>query len=179
MKVLKTILVMTLISTGFPLAHGEIYKIVDDSGKVTFTDIPPNGSGASDKKVQLGEPNTQLPIAIPEKTLQSTGYEIPVVKYQFVKIIQPSNNTTIPPGQLEVVIQASSQPSLQTGHLLRVLYDGQPVAPPAETTSVTIRDLYRGAHQVKAQIVDDKHRVLIESNAVTIHVKRPTKLINP
>lgn len=157
-------------------ATGEVYKIVDPvTGKVTFTDTPP--ASRPNKTVELPPVNTQQ-ATIPEARPQAAPEPVDV-NYEEVRILQPLDDTTVAPGQLNVVIQVSTTPDLQGSDLIRILLNGKAVAKPASTTSVVIDQLIRGSHRIKAEIVDAKGNVLKESKTITIHVKRASVKFNP
>lgn len=146
----------------------EVYKVIDPAtGKIIFTDTPPTGQQR--EAIDLPDVNTQQATKPPPESdpIPSTQ-----VGYKRITIVQPGNDTTIPPGQLDVVIQVATQPSLQEGNLIRILFDGKPLGKASSSTSHVINQLERGAHQIVAQVIDNQGRVLKQSTATTIHVKR-------
>ena len=161
-------------------AAGEVYRIVDpETGAVTYTDQPPP-DGKNAETVPLPDVNTTTPVEAPAVVdLNSDEEPGEVISYETVTITSPADGETIPPGQTEVVIRVETDPELQPGHALRVLFNGKPVAPPSERRQVTVGDLIRGTHQINAQIVDQDGRTLRESGTVTIYVKRATRLLGP
>jgi hypothetical protein len=151
-------------------AAAEVYKVVDPaSGKIIFTDTPP--SGQQREVLDLPDVNTQQATPPPPKPERDPAPSTQV-SYKRIAIVQPGNDTTIPPGQLDVVIQISTDPSLQEGNLIRVLFDGKPLGKASSSTSHVINQLERGSHQIVAEVIDSKGRVLKQSAITTIHVKR-------
>ncbi len=171
-----------LLSTSLTLAVGstmaEVYRVVDpDTGKVIFTDSPPENAGANTERVDLPKTNTQKPVKAPEKRVDEEDEDSASAGYESVEILQPRPDTTVPPGQLDLVVRVKVKPGLQDQHLVRVLWDGEAVAPPASTTSVVVEDMVRGTHRVQAQVVDEDGDVIESSGTIQVHVKRPSRLL--
>jgi len=173
---IRTVAIALLLA--MPCTAGEIYKIVDPkSGKVTYTDSPPSADQGAAVSIDLPPINTQqhTPTPPPSAAPQTTEE----IVYQRVEIVQPADDSTIPPGQLNVVVQVSTTPILQAGHSIRVLINERAVGAPISGTSLVIDELIRGTHQIRAQILDGNNRIVRESAPVTIHVKRGSVRANP
>lgn len=167
-KLLFTILSFSLAFS----ASAEIYRIVDEEGKVTFTDKPPHGAPTKEK-VHLPTANIQpaLKIAPAVKAVEDE-----IDGYQEIAILAPTQDTTIPPGQETMTVQVGLKPTLKTDHLIQLLLNGQSYGLPTATTSFSIGSLIRGEHSVQVQVVDTEGNVVGLSNTTTIHVKRGSAL---
>ncbi|MCK9503072.1 MAG: DUF4124 domain-containing protein [Porticoccaceae bacterium] len=171
MKAITAILMLATAGLWVMCASAEVYKVVDPkTGKVLYTDTPPANYKPSDS-VKLPPVNTQPATDIPEKS-PATDAEPAPIRYETLAILQPRDDVTIPPGQLDVVVQTKAEPELQEGHLIRILFNNEPVASPSSTSSVVIGNLNRGSHQIQAQIIDAEGKILISSKTIIIHVKR-------
>lgn len=157
--------------------HGEVYKVVDESGRVTYTDKPPTSQQA--EKISLPQTNTQQSIEIPIKPAEDTPPPAAGGGYDKVEILQPRNGASIPPGQLDLIIQVGISPELQPNHRVSILLNGKPLGIPAAATSIRLDNLDRGAHRIEAKVVDPMGRNVASSQAVNIYVHRASKLINP
>lgn len=150
----------------------DVYKTVDEDGNVTFTDNPASGKGKVEE-VKLPAVNTQPAINTKakksEKSASTSGYSE-------VSILSPAQDATIPPGQLNVVVQVFMDPALQPGHLIQLLHNGQPYGEAAYATSFSIDQLIRGEHSVQAQVVDESGNAIASSGTVTFYVKRASRL---
>ncbi|MFA5631623.1 MAG: DUF4124 domain-containing protein [Porticoccaceae bacterium] len=176
-SVIRTIAIALLLA--MPCGAGEIYKIVDPrTGKVTYTDTPPTAGQGDAISLDLPPVNTQQHTPAPQPPSASER-EAEEIVYRNVEIVQPADDSTIPPGQLNVVVQVSTTPTLQAGHRVRFLLNEQAVGAPISGTSLVIDELNRGSHQLRAQILDRDGHLLRESAAVTIHVKRGSVRFNP
>lgn len=157
-------------------ADQTVYRVIDAQGKVSYTDTPPK-SGAVEP-VTLKEVNTQP--AMEARKAQAPAPDAAASPYTRIEIVSPANDSTIVPGQLNVIVQLEMEPTLQSGHLVQFYLDGAPQGPAAATTSIALSDLYRGSRAIHAAIVDAKGTRVAQSNSVVIHVKRPSvKLKRP
>ncbi len=164
-------LAVALLFCAPPQAHaGEtVYRVVGPGGEVSYTDTPPEQGEF--EALELEAVNTQP--ALEADFQASTPEEQQTALYERIAIVAPKNDTTVPPGQLNVVVQLELEPPLHTGHLVQFFLDGEPQGEPAATTAVTLSDLYRGSRTIQAQVIDDASgTVIAQSNSVVIHVKR-------
>lgn len=167
---LTTALLFTLAIS--PVVMAEVYKVVDKEGKVTYTDKPPApGTG---NPVNLPPINTRPGIEPPPPEEQIPAAEIS--EYRRVAIVQPQAGITIPPGQLDLVIQVGIEPALQPGHLVEILMNGRSLGRPAAATSMRIENLERGTHRIEAIIINAEGRRIAASQSVEFFVKRASRL---
>ncbi len=166
----KTIFVLfTLVAWTLPdAALAQVYRVEDDQGEVTYTDSPAEGSRA--QSVELPPINTQPGLSVPSKAAPTEGESSQ--SYTTAYILQPENDATIPPGQLDVVVQVALEPTLQTGHLLQLYFDGQPYGPPVAGTAFSIGDLTRGSHSIHAKVLNADGDVLVTIDPIVIFVHR-------
>lgn len=144
-----------------------VYRVVGPDGQVSYTDTPPEQGKV--EVVELKDANTQpsLEVQYPRKPAETKANP-----YTRVEITSPENDATILPDQLNVVVQLDVEPPLQGGHLVQFFLDGEPQSVPAATTAIALGDLYRGTRTIQATIFDGEGAVIVQSNAVAIHVKR-------
>lgn len=151
-----------------PAQGGEtVYRVVGPDGQVSYTDTPPEQGKV--EVVELKDANTQPSLEVPDPRKPTETKANP---YTRVEIASPENDATILPDQLNVVVQLEVEPSLQGGHLVQFFLDGEPQGVPAATTAIALGDLYRGTRTIQATIFDGEGAVIVQSNAVAIHVKR-------
>ena len=160
-------------------ASGEIYRYVDDSGTVVYTDKPRPGA----EKVELpgitvyrGRAPSAGVASAP--TPEKKPAERAAPAYEAVRILTPANDQAFWSAAGEVVVQVETQPELRVkaGHRLRLYMDGRPMEGLLETTAVRLRNVARGTHTLRAEVVDGAGRVLAESEPVTFHLHRPSVL---
>lgn len=156
-------------------ADPTIYRVIDAQGKVSYTDTPPKDGTA--EPVTLKEVNTQP--AMEARKAQAPAPDAAASPYTRIEIASPANDSTIPPGQLSVVVQLQLEPALQPGHRVQFYLDGKPQGPAAAAIAITLNDLYRGSRTIHAAIVDAKGAQVAQSNSVVIHVKRTSVKLRP
>lgn len=170
---LLTLIGVAIISLPGP-ALGQVYRVEDDQGQVIYTDSP--GENTAAQRIELPPINTQPGLTAPDKTGpagETTG-AAPVVDqiYTTAYILQPENDSTVPPGQLDVVVQVALEPTLQPGHLLQLYFDGQAYGEPVAGTAFSINELMRGSHSIHAKIIGPDGEVLVTTDPVVIFVHR-------
>jgi len=172
MKKITTTFASLILLASPSLFAGEVYRVIDEHGQVTFTDSP----AASTKAESVDLPKTNIVTAPPppakkENNSGDDGSEEEVA-YTSARILQPSNNATIPPGQLEVAVQLALKPSLQSGHLVQLYVDGRKQGSPSATSTFSVTGLNRGKHSVHAEVLGSDKKRKTKTQTVTFHVKQ-------
>lgn len=171
----KLVLIAVLITV--PARATEVYRWVDGSGQPHYSDQWQPGAekvriadspGVSPPKAQgadAGKPGQQSAAA-------ATG------RYETLEIASPAQEEVLwnIEGQLRVSLRLS--PALQPGHDLRLYLDGTLQDLPAGSTEAQLKDVFRGVHTLKAEVVNESGQVLISSQPTTF-VVRQTSLANP
>jgi hypothetical protein len=172
MKVSK-VLVLLMMCICFN-AWGQIYKIVDENGHITFTDQSP-GDGTE-------------PMVLPELSVVSTDVEVPVATtdpvpdpaeepltramlrkmYQDFRITRPQPDETFWGTENTVVLAWDVSAPLQEGMAVRFSVDGSARA--ASTDNMISVTLDRGAHTVSAVLLEADGRTLMTTDTVTFFV---------
>ena len=75
-------------------------------------------------------------------------------------------------------MQLDIQPALQPGHRLDAILDGEYIEIRAQGNSLSIPNVFRGAHTIQAVIVDESGREVVRSLAITVNVQQ-TSIQNP
>ncbi len=144
-----------------------MYRVIDEQGRVTYTDSPPANS--TSEPIKLSPINTQ-PAAITPQTKQPE--QVVGAAYSVSRITQPAQNATIPPGQLDVIVQIELEPQLQSGHLVKLYHNGRLYGTPTSASSFSLTSLIRGQHQLQAEIIDADGNIKATTQTVVFHVKR-------
>lgn len=180
-------LVAVLAVTGLLVSAGlvaeEIYKSVDENGRITFS----SSGGDQAEKIEVKEPNVVvLPkVAKPEVSGedgvagdQGLAKALPYTK---LVITKPEEAVTEVRGvelPYRLDVNVMSEPALQSslGHRYQFYFDGKPVGKPSTRNSIAFADLYRGSYQVSVAIVDtkSKNRELIRSESAQINIRQST-----
>jgi hypothetical protein len=156
-------------------AEGEIYKVVDKDGNVTFTDQRPSESAQPMDLPPLSvvESGVEVPEPAAETSPEATEVREPTRRelrrlYSDFRITQPAQEETFW-GTANTIVVAwdASQPALPDMSA-RLYVDGEPQDVPAMgQLSLT---LDRGEHKVHADLLDARKRRIVTTETVTFFV---------
>lgn len=157
-------------------AISQIYKTVDEEGNVVFTDIPPREDTEGAQQIVVETPNSfAIEEAIgprEEWVVESEeGEEEVAFSYKSLTIASPTSDESIRENAGNVSIVAVSNPSLQSGHRMRLVMDGAAIKEGSQTR-FDLENVDRGTHVIATEIVDDSGNVLIRSTDTTFHLQR-------
>lgn len=158
------------------LAEGEIYRVVDENGNVTYTDQRPS-SGA--------QPLSLPPLSVvetepaPTDTAKAAGAEASVAAptlrdlrrmYRDFRIMAPQPEETFWGTANTVVVSWGASQPIPPELAVRLFVDGKPQEVPG-SGSVSLT-LDRGEHQVYAELLDIRKRRIVTTDTVTFFVKQ-------
>ena len=161
-----------LLAAGSLLA--EAYRWVDSDGVVHYSDRPEPGA----EKIDLPEPNTTTvrPYATRSGNTESASPEAPdqsgFKRYESLSISAPAAEETL--WNIEGVLNVSLalSPPLQPGHQVRVYLDGE--ARMVEGSSFQLQEVYRGVHNLQAEVLDSTGKLMIRSQPNRFYVQQNT-----
>lgn len=169
METRAILVLLGLLVTPFATA-GEAYKWTDEDGVVHYSDRPVPGA----KRIELVEPNTgQSPAPRGRRADEvAEAEESGPFRYERLEIVSPGAEETL--WNIEGVLSVSMtlNPPLQPGHQVRVWYDGSPQI--VSGTSVQLQEVWRGVHNLQAEILDETGNLLIRSQANRFYVQQTT-----
>ncbi len=150
----------------------EVFKTIDENGKVTYTDSP-----AVEKKadvVEISNTNTQPPIKkiqirpTPEKPIK------PATPSYNARIVSPVEGAKVLSAAGIVKVAVSTSKKLGSRQVNVTIGGSSTLFPNGEQAgSVPITKSMRGKQTITAQIVDSKGKVLSTSSPVTIYIIHP------
>jgi len=174
MKTTPLYVLLLLICAG--LAHGAIYRYVDEEGNITFTSEPPPGVDVS--PVELPEPNTVATPSRPARTGDDTGPTATTDRYTQLSIAQPEDGAAIRSNAGNITVTLNIGPKLRPSDTVVLYLDGHEVARGSGTV-FALANISRGAHQLSAAIEDPKGNTLIRSAPVGFNLLRVSVLTRP
>jgi len=172
---LLVLLAFTALSSA-AYAEGEIYKVVNPDGSVTFTDQKP-APGAEPvqlKPLSVVETEAPPPQAAAAASAEPAGKE-PSERdlrrmYGDFRITQPKNEETFWGTANQVTVAWGSSEALQDGMRVVLYVDGE--AREASAGGSLTLQLDRGEHQVYAVLRDAGNRRIAATDTVTFFVKQ-------
>jgi hypothetical protein len=148
----------------------QAYRWVDKDGVVHYSDRPE--PGAEEIQLPVSRPSTGPTTA--RRTVPSTGRgnapDPAPFNYQSLSIAAPAAEDTL--WNIEGVLSVSLdlQPALQSGHQIRLYFDGTPQM--VSGTSFELQGVYRGAHNLQAEVIDQSGNLMIRSEPSRFYVQQ-------
>ena len=169
METRAILVLLGLLVTPFATA-GEAYVWTDEDGVVHYSDRPVPGA----KRIELAEPNTSQSPARREPQAEEVAdvEEGEPFRYERFEIVSPGAEETL--WNIEGVLSVSMtlNPPLQPGHQVRVYFDGSPQI--VSGTSVQLQEVWRGVHNLQAEVLDETGNMLIRSRTNRFYVQQTT-----
>lgn len=160
-----------------PAGATEVYRWVDSNGQAHYSDQWQPGA----EKVHIEEaPGFTAPKALQSNSTGATGKQSAAAgtRYDSLEIVSPAQEEVLwnIAGQVRVSLQL--KPGLQQGHALRLFLDGESQDLAPGSTDAQLTNVVRGVHTLKAAVVNEAGKALIESETTTF-VVRQTSIENP
>ena len=172
--VLRTILVFAgLLAATSVLA--EAYKWVDEDGVTHYSDVPREGAEVIELSEYTRTTGARLYQAPPQRTAQAGASPAAAddpFKYESLSVTSPGAEETLWNIEGVLTVSLALSPGLQSGHQLRVYFDGQPRL--VSGTSFQIEEVWRGVHNIQAEVIDSTGRLMIRSRTNRFYVQQST-----
>jgi hypothetical protein len=165
------LLLLGILAAGALLAE-EAYMWTDEDGIVHYSDRPEPGA----KKIYLPEPNASRSLsrsksATPAADDESEQPEGPF-RYESLAVASPAAEATLWNIEGALSVSLSLNPALQQGHQVRVYFDGTPQM--VSGTSFQLQEVWRGEHNLQAEVVDATGKLMIRSKPIRFYVQQST-----
>ncbi len=150
----------------------EAYRWVDDDGIVHYSDRPQPGAELVILPKSSAPTRPVARAAAPTRgTARQSDKEKPF-KYESLQVASPGAEETL--WNIESVLNVSLavKPAIQPGHQVRVYFDGDARMVPG--TSFQIEEVYRGVHNIQAEIIDETGKLMIRSRTNRFYVQQNT-----
>jgi hypothetical protein len=178
---MRRLVLFVCLVAGSAAGATEVYRWVDDSGQVHYSDLPQEGA----ERVQLGDAQTFS--APPVRTRSSKagaddGADAATAaptRYRSLEFVKPGQEEVLwnIEGRLDVSMRL--EPRLQTGDRVSLFLDGQPVEGlPPDSLQARLNGVTRGVHVLRAEVRSKAGQVLIKSQPRSFAVQQ-TSVLNP
>ena len=157
-------------------AFGQAYTWTDEDGVVHYSDLPRPGA----TEVDLGKykaPSSARSVparrAVPA-TRRDDEPEPESFQYESLAVASPAAEQTL--WNIEGVLNVSLalSPALRPGHQVRVYFDGQ--LQEVSGLSFQLQQVYRGTHNLQAEVLDENGRLMIRSQPSRFYVQQTSIL---
>lgn len=162
------IALVAIVSAGAVMAQA--YRWVDEDGIVHYSDTPVEGA----ERIELSSDNSrrsrpQAPRATARTTQPQPGTRdtdepsqpAAPFRYETLIISAPAAEQTLWNIEGVLSVNLDLRPGLRPGHQVRVYFDGDPRM--VTSTSFQIEEVYRGSHNLQAEVLDETGRLMIRS----------------
>ena len=160
------ILILTVImASPVDAAQAKVYVWRDENGVLVFSDSP--RAGAEEVKVRedaLTLPSVDTSILDIKPQVIDDTYE--------VVITQPENNATIRDNSGSVYVAGGIKPIFKRGYRIQLYLDGKAHSKPQTHSMFALRNVDRGEHQIKMDLIDKTGKVIASSESVTFYMHR-------
>ncbi|MCJ7955307.1 MAG: DUF4124 domain-containing protein [Pseudomonas sp.] len=159
-----------LLITALP-ASAQIYQYTDSTGNRAYSDQPP---GPPSRQIETPTPNRlpspaaaapQTPAAQPASVFQA---------YERLQLRGVPEHGALRANNGSFSVQVELQPSLQPGHRLRLLLDGQPYGQASRGPSLQLVNIDRGLHRLAVQVLDGD-KLLQQSPSLSFTLLRASR----
>jgi hypothetical protein len=151
----------------------QAYRWVDEDGVVHYSDRPEPGA----EQVQLptyrpsSGPATPAPTSsFSQRNEQQAAAQAQPFSYQSLSVASPASEETLWNIEGVLNVSLSLQPTLQSGHQVRVYFDGMPQM--VSGISFQLQEVYRGQHNLQAEVIDQSGRLMIRSEPSRFYVQQ-------
>ena len=135
-----------------------IYKSVDESGNVIFTDKPSEEA----EKVKIQELENTIGNPNPGKYRPAAPKQEEAFSYKSFSVSSPENGAGIRSNNGNVSISLSLEPELNPGHKVIISMDGKEIG---TGLSVSLQNVDRGTHSISAKVVDGNGKSFITTSS--------------
>ena len=165
MKQLIIFTFIVLLSIPVTAGQAKVYVWRDENGVLVFSDSPRPGA----EEVKVTNENSVLPSV--DTSVLDIKPQVIEDKYEVV-ITQPEENATIRDNSGSVYVAGGIRPIFKRGFRVQLYLDGQTHNDPQTHSMFALRNIDRGEHQIKMELIDDKGKVIASSKAITFYMHR-------
>lgn len=145
----KQLILFFALSLCLSPLSAKVYKWVDEEGNIQYGDRPVEGA----ETVKVPKSNSFTPPPLPEEEEPGAGTGATDGSYTTFSIAEPENNATIRSNEGKVAISFFIEPTLQEGDAIVLYIDGQKMKGKNTSTRLSITNLERGTHTLRADIL--------------------------
>lgn len=167
MRLLFLTLLALSIATPVNAGTAKIYVWRNEKGELVYSDTP--RPGAEEMKTKPGN------IIKSSTKIETQVLDIKTKKieddYQVV-INNPKDNATIRDNTGSIYISGSIKPIFKRGLKIQLILDDKLHLKPQTHTMFALRNIDRGEHKIKMQLLNEKGKVIALSKAITFYMHR-------
>lgn len=168
---IRIILCVLLLLSTISIAEAQkVYVWKDQEGNLVFSDTP---QGDAEEVELKHNPNN---FAATDAASKSSGTTSDKSKPLTVSIVSPSSQETIRDNTGNVKVVGTISPRLPRGVKVQLYLDGSPYQAPQTSTLYQIKNLDRGEHTLRMDLIDKVGKVIAVSQSTTFFLHRASSL---
>lgn len=156
---------MLVLCTLTVQAKSRIYAWTDENGNVVFSDTPKPGA----ELIEVDEQQTI--ISSVDTSILDVTPRAKVEEFQ-VSITQPEDHATIRDNSGSIYISGQVSPVFKRGLKVQLFFNGEPHGEPQTRSVFILRNVDRGEHKIKLDLIDNQGKVIASSKERTIYLHR-------
>ena len=167
---LKRIFITTVAVVTASTVMAQAYRWTDANGVVHYSDRPQEGA----EVIQL--PKTTASTRPISPQIRTTSLDEPAetaqpaFAYESIEVSAPAPEETLWNIGGVLNVSLNLQPALQSGHQVRVYFDGE--ARVVAGTSFQLQEVFRGAHNIQAEVLDENGQLMGRSQPTRFYVQQ-------
>ena len=152
-------------------ALAQAYTWTDADGVVHYSDRPQPGATEVDLgKYSAPQGNTLARKPLPQRSSTTDDAAASAFRYTNLAVASPAAEQTLWNIEATLSVSLALSPALQRNHRIRVYFDG--TLQEVSGLSFQLQEVYRGAHNLQAEVVDQAGNVLIRSQPSRFYVQQ-------
>ena len=164
---LKRILVVSMAILAASVVMAQAYRWTDPDGTVHYSDRPTEGA----EQIYLPESTRGTrPFARSGPVAATADEPAEPFSYESIEVSAPGPEETLWNIGGVLNVSPNVQPSLQPGHRVRVYFDGE--ATLVSGSSFQIQEVFRGVHNIQAEVLDENGRLMGRSQPNRFYVQQ-------
>lgn len=163
------IIIIMALTIPVKASSAKIYVWRNEQGVLVFSDNPRAGA----EEVKVKSPSATMPSMNVDTNLLDINPKELKNEYEVV-ITQPKQNATIRDNTGSVYVSGGIKPIFQRGYKIQLYLDGKPFKKPQTHTMYSLKNIDRGEHQIKMDLLDNDGKVIATSLPITFYMHRAT-----
>jgi hypothetical protein len=159
-------------------AQATLYKYINKDGEIIYSDKPPY-PGAEQMTPPLLQTIPAIKYKAPPKA--KTTANPTHTKYRALTVSQPKAEQTIRnnSGNITIALKLEPELDIKNGHYINIYLNGRIIKKQTHSLSMSLKNIDRGSHNIKAEVRNKKGKLLKSSPINTFYLHRFSKLHRP
>ncbi|WP_394176550.1 DUF4124 domain-containing protein [Thalassotalea litorea] len=159
------LIILSLLAANSLQAKSKIYAWKDEQGNVVFSDTPKPGAELIEVEDQ------QTIITSVDTSILDITPRAKVEEFQ-VSINQPEDHATIRDNAGSIYISGQVSPVFKRGLSVQLIFNGEKHGEPQTRSVFILRNVDRGEHKIKLELINNQGKVIASSKERTIYLHR-------